>query len=147
MRYRPPFADLRRIYADTTTIAVVGASPDPSKKAHDVPKYLHEHGYRVIPVNPNHDEVLGLAAYPTLLDVPERVDVVDVFRPSAEAAAVAESAVAIGAKVLWLQLGIVSEQAAAIAAAAGLEVVMDTCMGAMHAKLGLDSGPEAGRSS
>lgn len=107
-----------------------------------MPHYLLEHGYRVVPVNPNHHEVFGLTAYPTLQEIPEPVDVVDVFRPAAETPAVAESAVAIGAKVLWLQLGILSEEAAAIAAAAGLTVVMDTCMGAMHAKLGLGSGPE-----
>ena len=140
MRNRPPLSELRQIYSDTTTIAVVGASPDPTKKAHSIPKYLHENGYRVIPVNPKHDQILGLTAYPTLLDIPEPVDVVDVFRPAAETPAVAEQAVQIGAKVLWLQLGIVSREAEAIAAAAGMTVVMDTCMGAMHAKLGLSSG-------
>lgn len=141
MHSRPPIAELRRIYAETKTIAVVGASPDPAKKAHSVPAYLQSNGYRIVPVNPRHEEILGEAAYPTLLQVPDPVDVVDVFRPAAEATMVAESAVAIGAKVLWLQEGIVSEEAAAIATAAGMAVVMDTCMGLMHAKLGLGPGP------
>jgi len=137
MRDRPPLPELRRIYAETTTIAVVGASPDPAKKANAIPAYLQSHGYRIIPVNPRHEEILGETAYPTLLDVPEPVDVVDVFRPAPEAPILAEKAVTIGAKVLWLQVGIVSAEAAMIATAAGMTVVMDTCMGAMHAKLGL----------
>ena len=136
MRDRPPLPELRRIYAETTTIAVVGASPDPAKKAHVVPAYLQANGYRIIPVNPRHDEIFGETAYPTLLEIPEPVDVVDVFRPAPEARSSPSKAVAIGAKVLWLQQGIVSEEAAAIATAAGMTVVMDTCMGMMHAKLG-----------
>lgn len=143
MRDRPPLPELRRIYAETTTIAVVGASPDPAKKAHVVPAYLQANGYRIIPVNPRHDEIFGETVYPTLLEIPEPVDVVDVFRPAPEAMIVADKAVAIGAKVLWLQQGIVSEEAAAIASAAGMTVVMDTCMGMMHAKLGLGPGPGA----
>jgi predicted CoA-binding protein len=141
VRTRPPLDDIRRIYADTKTIAVVGASPDPRKYANSVPTYLQGQGYRIIPVNPSYPEVLGETSYPTLLDIPEPVDVVDVFRPAAETPEIAENAVAIGANVLWLQLGIVSEEAARIAADAGLEVVMDNCMGAMHAKLGLGPGP------
>jgi predicted CoA-binding protein len=141
MRNRPPIAELRRIYAETKTIAVVGASPDPAKKAHAVPAYLQVSGYRIVPVNPRREEIFGEMAYPTLLQVPDPVDVVDVFRPAPEAPNVAEQAVAIGAKVLWLQEGIVSEKAAAIAAAAGMTVVMDTCIGLMHAKLGLGPGP------
>jgi len=143
MRTRPPLDDIRRIYADTKTIAVVGASPDPGKYANAVPAYLQGQGYRIIPVNPRYPEVLGETSYPTLLDIPEPVDVVDVFRPAAEAPEIAENAVAIGANVLWLQLGIVSEEAAQLAADAGLEVVMVNCMGAMHAKLGLGPGPNA----
>ena len=142
MPYRPPLAELRRIYAETKTIAVVGASPDPAKKANVVPAYLQSHGYRIIPVNPRQEEIFGETAYPSLLEIPEPVDVVVVFRPAPEAMIVAEKAVAIGAKVLWLQDGIVSEEAAAIATAAGMTVVMDTCMGRMHAKLGLGSGPD-----
>ena len=142
MSTRPPLDDLRRIYADTKTIAVVGASPDPAKRAHVVPAYLQEQGYRIIPVNPNRDEVLGEKAYPTLLDIPEPVDLVEVFRPAEEAAGIAKDAVAIGADVLWLQVGIVSDEAAETAREAGLDVVMDHCMGVMHAKLGLGPGPD-----
>jgi len=142
MSTRPPLDDLRRIYADTKTIAVVGASPDPAKRAHVVPAYLQEQGYRIIPVNPNRDEVLGEKAYPTLLDIPEPVDLVEVFRPAEEAAGIAKDAVAIGADVLWLQVGIVSDEAAETAGEAGLAVVMDHCMGVMHAKLGLGPGPD-----
>jgi predicted CoA-binding protein len=141
MRNRPPLAELRRIYAETKTVAVVGASPDPVKKANVVPAYLQSHGYRIIPVNPRHEEIFGETAYSTLLEIPEPVDVVVVFRPAPEATIVAENAVAIGAKVLWLQDGIVSEEAASMAGAAGLTVVMDTCIGLMHAKLGLGRGP------
>ncbi len=142
MRARPPLDEVRRIYADTKTIAVVGASPDPAKRANVIPAYLQEQGYRIIPVNPRYEEVLGEKAYPTLLDIPEHVDVVDVFRPADEAPGIAQQAVAIGADVLWLQLGIVSEEAGRIAADGGLDFVMDNCMGVMHAKLGLGPGPD-----
>jgi hypothetical protein len=141
VRTRPPLDEIRRIYADTRTIAVVGASPDDGKYSHVVPSYLMDQGYRIIPVTPAHEEVFGEKAYPTLLDIPEPVDVVEVFRPSDEAPGIAENAVAIGAKVLWLQLGVVSEEAGAIAQEAGLTFVMDHCMGAMHAKLELGPGP------
>ena len=141
MRAHPPLAEVRRIYADTKTIAVVGASPDPSKAAHTIPAYLQSQGYRIIPVNPTHDEILGEKAYATLRDIRDPVDVVDVFRPAAEIPEVAVNAAAIGARVLWLQRGIVSEEAAHIAAAAGMAVIMDRCMGQMHAMLGLGPGP------
>ncbi|GMQ86186.1 MAG: CoA-binding protein [Acidimicrobiia bacterium] len=142
MKTRPPLDELRRIYADTKTIAVVGASPDTTKRAQVVPSYLQDQGYRIIPVNPRHDEIFGEKAYPTLLEIPEQVDVVDVFRPAEETPAIAANAVEIGAKVLWLQLGIISEEAAQIAADGGLTVVMDHCMGLMHLKLGLGEGPD-----
>lgn len=142
MRARPPLEEIRRIYAESKTIAVVGASPDPAKRAHVIPAYLQEQGYRIVPVNPGYEEVLGERAYPSLLDIPEHVDVVDVFRPAEEAPAIAEQAVAIGADVLWLQLGIVSEKAGQIAMDGGLDFVMDNCMGVMHAKLGLGPGPD-----
>lgn len=143
MKPRPSLAELRQIYADTDTIAVVGASPDPSKRAHVIPQYLQEQGYRIIPVNPNHPEVFGQTAYPTLLDVPEEVDVVDVFRPEVEAPDVAGMAVQIGARVLWLQQGIESDEAGRIATEGGLVFVQDRCMGQMHAMLGLGPGPPA----
>lgn len=141
MRTRPPLDEIRRIYAESKTIAVVGASPDPGKTANSVPAYLQSQGYRIIPVNPTHDEILGEKAYPTLLDIPEHVDVVDVFRPAEEAPAIAENAAKIGAGVLWLQAGIVSEEAGEIASDAGMTFVMDHCLGLMHAKLGLGPGP------
>src|SRR5262249_56458101 len=100
-------------------IAVVGASRDPGKEAHTVPRQIAAHGWRVIPVNPYADEIFGVRCYPTLADVPEPVDMVNVFRPSAGAPDVARQAVAIGAKALWLQLGIANPEARAVAAAGG----------------------------
>lgn len=142
MRTRPPVSRLRRIYEDSRTIAVVGASPDPNKRANVVPAYLAEQGYRIIPVNPNHDEIFGEQCYPTLLEIPEPVDIVDVFRPPEECPDIAGKAVQIGAKVLWLQLGITSEEAARIAETGGLAFIEDHCIGQMHAMLGLGPGPE-----
>ena len=127
--------ELKRIYEETKTIAVVGASATEDKAAHRIPRYLQRQGYRVIPVNPRGGEILGEKVYEKLADVPESIDVVDVFRPSEETPGVAEDAVAAGAKVLWLQEGISSEEAERIASDGGLEVVMDTCMGATHHRL------------
>ena len=134
---------LLRIYAETKTIAVVGASADETKAAHQIPRYLQSQGYRIIPVNPRGGEVLGEPVFRSLTDIDVPVDVVDVFRPAQEAPAIARQAIAIGAKVLWLQLGIVSEEARQIAEAAGLIVVMNRCMGATHGQLGLGPGPHA----
>jgi uncharacterized protein len=133
--------ELRRIYEETTTIAVVGASGDERKPAHTIPRYLQRQGYRVIPVNPKGGEILGEKVYERLEDVPESIDVVDVFRPSAETPDVARDAVKVGAKVLWLQEGIESEEAERIASEGGLRVVMNRCMGATHHQLGLGPGP------
>ena len=132
---------LLAIYRTAHTIAVVGASADPAKAAYQIPRYLQQQGYRIIPVNPRGGEILGEHVYTTLLDVHEPIDVVDVFRPAAEAPEVARQAAAIGAKVLWLQLGIISDEARQIATEAGLQVVMDRCIGATHAALGLGPGP------
>jgi len=126
---------LRRILADSHSIAVVGLSANWHRPSFFAAKYLQDHGYRVIPVNPSYDEVLGQTCYPSLERIPEPVDVVDCFRRAADIPPLAESAVAIGAKVLWLQLGVVNESAAAIARAGGLEVVMDRCMKIEHARL------------
>jgi uncharacterized protein len=133
---------LLRIYADTKTIAVVGASADPSKPAHQIPRYLQSQGYRILPVNPRGGELLGEAVARSLAEVDGPVDVVDVFRPAEEAPGIARQAIAIGAKVLWLQLGIESEEAKRLAEAAGLTVVMNRCMGAAHGELGLGPGPD-----
>lgn len=126
---------LRGILGTARTIAVVGVSGSPQKDAHEIPAYLQEQGYTVIPVTPTHDEVLGRTAADDLRDVDADVDVVDVFRPAEEAPDIARAAVAIGADVLWLQLGIESDEAARIAEDAGLTVVMDACMGATHRRL------------
>jgi predicted CoA-binding protein len=133
---------LARIYAEATTIAVVGASGDPSKPAHRIPRYLQEQGYRIVPVNPRGGELFGEPVARSLSEVDGPVDVVDVFRPAAEAPQIAREAVEIGARVLWLQLGIESEEARQIAEAAGLTVVMNRCLGETHRELGLGHGPD-----
>jgi uncharacterized protein len=133
---------LLRIYAETRTIAVVGASGDPAKPAHRIPRYLQRQGYRILPVNPRGGELLGEPVARSLAEVDGPVDVVDVFRPAEEAPRIAREAIEAGAKVLWLQVGIVSEEARQEAEAAGLTVVMDRCMGETHAELGLGPGPD-----
>ena len=138
----PTQDDLRRVYAETKTIAVVGASADESKASHRIPRYLQSQGYRIIPVSPKGGEILGEKVFTSLKEIGEPVDVVDVFRPSEETPAIATDAVAIGAKVLWLQSGIESEEAERIGEAGGLLVVMDRCMGATHRMLGLGPGPD-----
>jgi predicted CoA-binding protein len=132
---------LARIFAETKTIAVVGASGDPSKPAHRIPRYLQRQGYRIVPVNPRGGELLGEPVARSLAEVEGPVDVVDVFRPASETPQVAREAAEIGAKVLWLQLGIESEEARQVAASAGITVVMDRCMGEAHGELGLGPGP------
>ena len=139
----PSDDELREIYAETKTIAVVGASNDESKAANSIPRYLQRQGYRIVPVNPRGGEILGEQSYPSLKEVDVPVDVVDVFRPSEETPAIARDAVTIGAKVLWLQLGIESDEAAKIAQEGGLRVVMNLCMGATHKRLRLGPGPDA----
>jgi predicted CoA-binding protein len=118
---------IRRVLTGTTTWAVVGCSPDPSRDSHRIAALLQSRGYRVIPVNPHCDEVLGERAYASLYEVPGPVDVVDVFRRSSEAGRHVDEAIAIGAGAVWLQLGVVDEAAADRARAAGLDVVMDRC--------------------
>lgn len=117
----------RRILTETKTWAVVGCSPDPSRPSNEVASFLIERGYRVIPVHPTETEILGQRCYPDLASIPEQVDVVDLFRRSEQVGPHVEEAIAIGAKVVWMQLGIVNEEAAARAHAAGIDVVMDHC--------------------
>ncbi len=124
--------ELRQILASSKTIAVVGLSAKPDRPSYTVPAYLQQQGYRIIPVNPNLSEALGEKAYPSLRDVPVPVDVVEIFRRAEDVPPIVEDAIAIGAKVVWMQLGVVNQEAAARAEAAGLTVVMDTCMGATH---------------
>lgn len=138
----PSDDELRAIYADAKTIAVVGASGTPGKPGHNIPAYLQSQGFRIIPVNPKGGELFGEKVYGSLAEIAEPVDVVDVFRPAEETPEIAREAAAIGAKVLWLQEGISSDEAAEIAKAEGLTVVMDECMGHTHARLGLGPPPD-----
>ena len=126
---------LRRILAENRVLAVVGLSADWFRPSYFAAKYMLEHGYRVIPVNPQYREVLGQKCYASLREVPEKVDMVDVFRKTADVPPIAEDAIAIGAKVLWQQLGVKNEAAAARARAAGLETVMDRCVKIEHGRL------------
>ena len=126
---------LRRILRKSRTLAVVGLSANWYRPSYFAAKYMQEHGYRVIPVNPMYEEVLGEKCYKSLRDIPEKVDLVDCFRKSEEIASLADDAVAIGAKVLWMQLGVRNAGARAKAEAAGLEVVEDRCVKIEHARL------------
>ena len=135
MHTNPSDEDLRVLLTEATTVAVVGASSDPEKASHGIMRKLQKVGYRVIPVNPKETEVLGERAYPSLDDVPGRVDIVDVFRRADDTPPIADQAVRIGARALWLQSGIISEDAADRARKGGLLVVMDACIGATHAML------------
>jgi uncharacterized protein len=132
-RYQDP-AVIRRLLTTARTVAIVGMSADPQKASSFVASYLQHEGYRIIPVNPRGGRVLGETIYPDLESIPDRVDIVDVFRPSAEAPHFARQAVAIGARALWLQLRIINFEAAAIATAAGLDVVMDRCFKMEHGR-------------
>ena len=126
---------LRRILKENHVIAVVGLSADWYRPSYFAAKYMQEHGYRVIPVNPKYDTILGEKCYRSLRDIPERVDIVDVFRKTADVMPIADDAIAIRAKVLWQQLGVRNEGAAAKARAAGLEAVMDRCVKIEHGRL------------
>jgi len=123
----------KEVLATYRTIAVVGCSKDPGKDAHTVPAYMQAHGYRVIPVNPTATEILGERAYPSLAAVPEPYDIVCLFRPSDQVGPIVDEAIRTGkAKVIWMQLGIANEAAAAKARAAGLRVIMDRCLRIEH---------------
>lgn len=121
-----------RILDHAHTIAVVGLSANPRRPSHGVARYLQAAGYRIIPVNPNLDQVLGEKAYPSLRDLPDQVDVVDIFRRSAAVGPIVDEAIAIGAGAVWLQDGVIDEAAAERARAAGLDVVMDDCIMRRH---------------
>jgi uncharacterized protein len=130
---------VERILTSYDTITVVGASRAAFKAAHSVPAHMQRHGWRIVPVNPYADEILGERAHRTLAEVPEQVGLVDVFRPSDQAAQIARQAVAAGATALWLQLGIVSARARAIAEEAGLLYVEDRCLVIEQRRLGLEA--------
>jgi hypothetical protein len=138
-RYDAPMSDdiptLRRILQSCRTIAVVGLSAEWHRPSHFAAKYMQEHGYRIVPVNPRYREVLGQTCYARLEDIPFPVDLVDVFRRADEVPAIARSAVAIGARCLWQQLGVKSAEGDAIARAAGLDSVQDRCVKIEHARL------------
>jgi len=131
----PAPEDLRQILATARTVAVVGLSDKPQRPSHEVAAYLQAEGYRIIPVNPMITRVLGENAYSSLRAIAEPIDVVDIFRRPEFVPAIVEDAIAIGAKVMWMQLGIVHEEAAERARAAGLTVVMNTCMATTHDRL------------
>ena len=135
-----------------SNIAMVGLSSNPYRPSHFAAKYLLHEGYNVVPVNPREKKILGRTCYPTLLDIPEPIDVVDIFRPASEVPPLVEQAIEIGAKVVWMQFGIIHEEAARQARDAGLEVVMDLCMKVEHGRffgnlsiLGLNSGVVSAR--
>jgi predicted CoA-binding protein len=128
-------ATLRRILRTSRTIAIVGLSAEWHRPSFFAAKYLQEHGYRVIPVNPRYDKILGERCHPTLATIEIPIDIVDVFRRSEDVMPIAEEAIAIGAKCLWQQIGVRNEAAAALAASAGLEVVMNRCVKIEHGRL------------
>ncbi|HAF15043.1 MAG TPA: CoA-binding protein [Blastocatellia bacterium] len=127
---------IEKILEDCRTIAVVGLSSDPERPSHGVASYMRRRGYKVIPVNPNETEVFGDKAYPSLADVPEKIDLVDIFRRSSEAGNAVDEAIAVGAKAVWLQEGVIDHDAAQRALDAGLLVVMDRCWLKEHIKTG-----------
>ena len=126
---------LRQVLQNHRTIAVVGLSADWFRPSFFAAKYMQEHGYRIIPVNPKYTEILGETCYPSLKDIPHAVDIVDVFRKPADTPAIAQEAVDIGAKVFWLQLGVINQDAQTVAQNAGLTVVVDRCVKIEHARL------------
>ncbi len=128
-------ATLFRILSEAKTIAVVGASKNPEKDAHKIPKYLQEHGYRILPVNPTADMILGEKAYRSLSEIEGPYDVVDIFRPSEDVPPIVEEAIRGPAKVIWMQLGIENEEAARKAEAAGKIVVQNACMMVAHRRM------------
>ncbi len=128
---------LREILSGSRTVAMVGLSAKPERDSYQVAAYLKEHGYRVIPVNPGVGEVLGERAYASLADIPEPVDIVDIFRRPEDAPAVVAQALVLKPRAVWLQLGVGSREAAQVAGRAGIPVVMDRCLKMEHIRLGL----------
>lgn len=141
----PSDAAIRSLLGQRMTIAVVGCSPDPSRDSHRIARLLQCRGHRVIPVNPASTEILGERCYAALPEIPERIDMVDVFRRAESVPGIVGDAIGIGARVLWLQLGVVDAAAAERARAAGLTVVMDRCPAIEYRRLFLeDAAPGAG---
>ena len=128
-------AGIRRILVQSRTIAVVGLSAQWYRPSYFAAKYMQDHGYRIVPVNPNYGEILGETCYPRLTDIPYAIDIVDCFRKPAEMPPIARDAAAIRARVLWMQLGIQNDEAEEIAFAAGLDVVANRCVKIEHARI------------
>jgi len=128
-------AGLRRILSRSRTLAVVGLSAQWYRPSYFAAKYMQDHGYRIVQVNPRYAEVLGQKCYPDLRAIPDPIDIVDCFRKSSDIGPIADDAIAIGARVLWMQLGVVNEEAAQRASAAGLDVVMNRCVKIEHARI------------
>ena len=126
--------EIKKIF-QMKTIAVVGMSPKPERPSHYVAMYMKEQGYNIIPINPGHNEIAGMKSFPSLLDIPQTIDVVDVFRRSEYVLSIAESAVTVGAKALWLQDGVINEDGSALAENAGLLVVMNDYMLRRHRQM------------
>mgnify|MGYP001451087531 FL=1 len=126
--------EIKKIF-QMKTIAVVGMSPKPERPSHYVAMYMKEQGYNIIPVNPGHNEIAGMKSFPSLLEIPQTIDVIDVFRRSEYVLSIAESAVTVGAKALWLQDGVINEDGSALAEKAGLLVVMNDCMLRRHRQM------------
>jgi predicted CoA-binding protein len=135
MHTNPSDEQLRQLLVDADIIAMVGASSDPEKPSHGIMRKLQQVGYRVIPVNPRETEVLGEQAYAALEEIPDPVDIVDVFRRPEDTPPIADQAVRVGAKAIWLQIGISNDETAARAEAGGLLAVMDTCIAVTHTLL------------
>ena len=126
---------LRRILAENRVIAVVGLSADWFRPSYFAAKYMQEHGYRIVPVNPKYPEILGEKCYKTLTEIPFKVDIVDCFRKTEDILPIARDAIAIGARVLWQQLGVTNDEAERLVCASGMESVMDRCVKIEHARL------------
>ncbi len=133
MRYQDPHT-IQSILLRAKTVAIVGLSPNELRASHFVGYYMRRHGYRIIPVNPREESILGATSYPSIGAVPDRIDIVDVFRQPDAVPEIAEEAVAAGAGALWLQYGVISPEGAEIATAGGLDVVMDRCLKVEHAR-------------
>lgn len=127
--------EISKLLKECKTIAVVGLSPKENRPSNQVARYLMEAGYNIIPVNPGQSEILGKTCYPDLISIPEHIDIVDIFRKPDDIIPIIESAIEINAKVIWMQQGIVNEEAATIARKAGLAVIMDRCLKVDHMNL------------
>lgn len=127
--------EIRQLLQEAATIAVVGCSPKKKRPSHSVARYLMEAGYRIFPVNPGHEEILGQRCYPSLLDIPEDIDIVDIFRRSEETESIVHQALEKGCKTIWMQQGIINHSAAEIARQRGKTVIMDRCIKVDHANL------------